>query len=363
MTDTLRLPRRRGVLALLASLPVAARSGNTHAAPAAGAPIGPTTIDAATVLVGGPDGGPLDRWGRVVQPALAQALPPETALTRASVGGPDGVTAANRFATRGDPDGRTVLLAPGDAAIAWLVGDPRAKYDLGRWTSVMVCLTPGVLMVRPGALKGKQPVRIGVPALASTTLAGVMALELLGAAAEPVIGLPATGRSAPTGAPLNLAAAFGAGTVDAVLARGHHVDEQVRVLIQAGARPLLALGGRTETGQLTRDEAFPTVPILTEMTSTTGPMLDAFHAAAIAARLEFALVLPQLTPAGRVALWRQAAHEATGALDVQALALLLGARPMGGAEASANAGAVAASQPALLALRRWLGTRYHWKPA
>ena len=31
----------------------------------------------------------------------------------------------------------TVLLAPGEAALAWMVGDPRAQFDVGHWVPVM----------------------------------------------------------------------------------------------------------------------------------------------------------------------------------------------------------------------------------
>lgn len=345
MTDAPPCPRRRSLLTLLAGMPLIG-----HAAMATPVPRPASTIAEAMVLIAGPDGGLLDRWSRVVQPALAQALPPETMLTRNAVGGPDGVTGANQFATRGDPDGRTVLLAPGDAAIAWLVGDPRAKYDLGRWTSVMACLTPGVLVVRPGALRARKSVRIAMPGLASTGLAGLLALEILGVAAEPVLTVPADG----------IAAAFGRGAIDAAFARGHKVDRQVADLVAAGGQPLLALGGRDETGRPVRDEAFPSLPLLTELTAAS-PLLDSYLATATAARLECTLVLPQLTPAARVALWRQAAIEATAALDVQALALAVGARVVSGAEASAAA--PLASPEALTALRQWLASRHKWRPA
>jgi hypothetical protein len=336
------------VLTLLAGLPLIGRAALATPAPT-------STIAEAMVLIAGPDGGLLDRWSRVVQPALAQALPPETLLTRNAVGGPDGVTGANQFATRGDPDGRTLLLAPGDAAIAWLVGDPRAKYDLGRWTSVMACLTPGVLVVRPGALRARKSVRIAMPGLASTGLAGLLALEILGVTAEPVLSVPTEGVAE------GVAAAFARGTIDAAFARGHKVDRQVAELVAAGGQPLLALGGRDEAGRPVRDEAFPTLPVLTELTQSNGPLLDAFLSASTAARLECTLVLPQLTPAARVALWRQAATEATAALDVQALALAVGARVVSGAEASAAAPLT--SPQAMQALRQWLVARHKWRPA
>ena len=47
------------------------------------------------------------------------------------IGSADGVTGANQFEARGAPDGQTVLLVPGQAAVAWMVGDPRAQFDVG----------------------------------------------------------------------------------------------------------------------------------------------------------------------------------------------------------------------------------------
>ena len=49
------------------------------------------------MLVPGPDGGPIDRWARLVQPALAQSVAPGAVFHQEIVGGADGVTAANQF--------------------------------------------------------------------------------------------------------------------------------------------------------------------------------------------------------------------------------------------------------------------------
>lgn len=305
-------------------------------------------VDEATLLVAGPEGGALDRWGRVVLPALGQALPPDVTLSRGNVGGPDGVTGANQFAARGEPDGRTILLAPSDAAIAWLVGDPRAKYDLGRWTAVMVGVAPAVLVVRRGVDMKKKPIRFAMPALASTTLAGVLALELMGARVEPVTAIGADRQIA----------AFGSGAVDAVLVRGPHVPDQLRTLGGADGVPALAV-----TQARARDPAFPDIPVSGEIMTGSAALLAAHLSTAAAARLEFALVLPQLTPATRVAVWRHAAAEATQALDLQAYALAIGARAVGGADASAEAGPIVASPEALKTLRAWMADRFKFKPA
>ncbi|MDR3536053.1 MAG: hypothetical protein P4L71_06100 [Acetobacteraceae bacterium] len=348
---------RRRLLGLLAGLSLAARVGEARAMRSAIA--GPIFQDAAAILVAGPEGGMLDRWGRVLAPALAQSLPPETPLRRLTVGAPDGVTGANQFGARVAPDGQTVLLAPGDAAIAWLVGDPRAQYDVARWVSVMVAVAPAVVVARPGSVVPGRPLRLASAGPAGPDLPAVLGLDLLG------VGLDLL----PPLADDALQAAIGQGGVDAAFLRGHRVPDQARALAAAGARPVFTLGALDPQGRVMRCPAFPDVPTLAELYPTirgqtlAGPLYAGWCAAAVASQLEFALVLPQLTPASMVALWRRAGDDAAGSLDIQALATANGLRALGGGEATATAGAAAADQPALLALRSWLSQRYNWKPA
>ncbi len=353
MTDPRPYLSRRRLLALAGVLPVA----GAHASPATPLQRPAGVVDAATVLIAGPEGGGLDRWGRTIQPALGQALSPNTTLTIVNAGGLDGVTGANQFATRGEPDGRTMLLAPPEAVLAWLIGDPRAKYDLGRWTTVMAATTPAILVLRQGLGLKQKPMRIAMPDLASTALAGVLALELMGGRAEPVIGV----------GPDAQVTAFATGGIDAVLARGARSEEQVQSLMQAGGWPVAALGaavpGPDGAGVSARDPAFPAVPTVGELISATSPLLESHAAIAAAARLQFTLVLPHLTPAARVAVWRQAAAEAAHTLDVQAMALAIGARTVGGSDAAVAANPIVASPAALQALRAWMADRFKFKPA
>jgi hypothetical protein len=313
----------------------------------------------ACILVAGPEGGLLDRWGHLLAPALAQALPPEIALHRTMVGAADGVTGANQFGARTAPDGETVLLAPGEAAMAWLVGDPRAHYDVAHWLSVMVAVSPGIVMARPGVMDGGRRLRMASPGPASIDLPAILGIEILG---REVNLLPPLGDEAQL-------AAIAQGGIDVAYLHGHKVPEQVRAMAAAGAQPLFALGAMDANGSAGRSLAFPDIPTLAELYPTVrgqtlaGPLYTGWCASAAASQLEFALVLPQLTPPAMVALWRRAGSEAAGALDVQSLALANGLRAIGGGEATATAGRVAAGQPALQALRGWLANRFNWKPA
>jgi hypothetical protein len=223
----------------------------------------------------------------------------------------------------------------------------------------MTVLTPGIVVTRPGPLSANRRLRFATPCVAGSDLPAVLGLELLGSRIDP---LPAMAEGSEPGALRD-------GAVDAVFLRGHKVPQQVAALTAMGGRPLFSLGALDGTGALARCSAFPDVPTLPELlTATRAPepsraIAVAWRAAATAARIECTLVLPELTPAAMVALWRSAGSEAAATLDVQAVALSLGVRAVAGPEATASAGAAVANQAAVLELRRWLIDRFDWRPA
>jgi hypothetical protein len=355
------LPRfgRRSLLAMLTTLPATTWAGGPFAAPAPATPVTPFT-ESPKLLVAGPSDGALNRWADALLPALEQSLPPDTSIHRMEVGSADGVTGANQFEARGVPDGMTVLLTPGRAALAWLVGDPRAQFDVGHWVPVAAGTCAAVVAGRPSALASNGRARIAAASPGSSDLAALLGVQLLGAPMEPVLGLIEPGAAQ---------SAFSQGAVDALLLRGHRVPEQVAVLAAAGAQPLFTLGAVDADGRTVRDPAFPDVPHFAELlmarngSNAGGALFDAWRAVAAAARLEFGLVLPQLTPASMVSLWRRAGADAVSALGVQATAAAVNVRPLGGPAATASTAALAADAPALLELRRWLAGRLNWRPA
>ena len=355
---------RRGALLALVGLPLLARSRRAVAArprfiPQAMAAPAAAFPDGATILVAGPDGGTTDAWTRVIVPALAQALPPETQIHKTASGGPDGVTGANQFYARGAPDGQTALLAPGAAAVAWLVGDPRAQFDAGRWVPVLGGATSGVVVARVGPSvfgPGGRP-RIAADSPTGAALPALLGIDLLGARGTPHFGLVA---------PEQARDALQQGAVDAVFVGGHNVPERVAALAPAGGQPVFSLGARNAEGVMVRDPLFPDLPTLTDMSASlggaplAGPLYEAWCAVATASQLDFGLVLPPLTPAAMVALWRRAGRQAALAPEMQAAAAALSVRPLANPAATAP---IAANAPALLALRRWLVTSFNWQPA
>jgi len=355
-------PYRRSVLGALATLPILGRPRMTLAAPV---PLVATPQDqvrfpdGATMLVAGPSGGLMAQWCQAMRPTLVQCLAPGLPFRQEDVGGPDGVTGANEFDVRITPDGRTVLLTPGDAATTWLVGDPRAKFDVAHWVPVMACVTPAVVVARASAFAAPGVVRVAATTPAGLQLPALLAIEMLGHRAQ-LVRVFQDDRS--------LREAFAQHAVDAALLRGHHVPQRAAALAQLGAVPAFTLGAVDTLGRLVRSAQFPNVPILPEFYAQRrgsrpgGPLFDAWRAAAIAAQLEFGMELLTVTPADMVALWRRAGVEAAKALQVEALAHSFAVQPIGGPEATATAAALAVDAAALTSLRQWLVERFNWHP-
>ena len=346
---------RRTALYGLASLPSLLVGPHANARAASAAEL---LTDDATILVAGPADGHLDQWANVLAPALGRSLPPGTSLRKQMAGGEDGVTAANQFEARVAPDGQTVLLTPGQAALAWLAGDPRARFDAAYWVPVMSGVTPAVVVSRvpSDALPSGAKLRIAAAGPAGPDLAALLAVELLGVEAVPLFNVQ--DRAAAE-------SAFGAHAVDALFLCGEDVPQRAAALAQAGAQPLFSLGLGDETGMVARDPSFMQTPTLIELArargdNPTGALFAGWRAAAAAAQLEFALVLPQLAPAALVSLWRRAAAQAAATPELQAAAI-------GGVRAIAapapNLPTVAADADSLLELRRWLASRFRWQPA
>ena len=227
------LARRRLLLALTA-LPALTRAGTLLAAPSqATATLAGTVTPFAEkprLLVAGPQDGTLNLWADALLPALEQSLPPDTSIQRVEVGSADGVTGANQFEVRGVPDGMTVLLAPGEAALAWMVGDPRAQFDVGHWVPVLAGTASAVVVVRPSTIAKNSRVRV---AAAESGQRGP------GRAAGARFARRAAGAGVWVGRHAAARNAFAKGEVDAVFLHGQHVPDQVNALASVGAQTLV----------------------------------------------------------------------------------------------------------------------------
>lgn len=343
---------RRGLLAAGLAVGMFARRAGAADGPFAGG---------ADVLVAGPAGGRLDRVADELVPALARGLPAGTALRRDLAGGPDGVTGANQFDARVAPDGASVLLMPGDAALAWLVGDPRARFSPGSLATVMAGVAPAVVMTRwpLAAIPPAASLRIAADRIAGPDLAGLLAIDLLGLRPQPIMGAvdPALAERA-----------VRADAVDAAFVVGPDAAQRIGRLAAAGLVPAFSLGVPGEDGAVMRDPVVPELPTLPELIASrrgkppAGPLYDAWRAVAASAQLEFLLALPALVPASLVSIWRQAAIQAVPAVGADEGTVA--ARILACPDASRFAApAMSADAATLIELRRWLGSRLGWQPS
>jgi hypothetical protein len=258
------------------------------------------------IIVGDPEGGKLSSWARLLGTSLGLRLSTDQSVRISHVGATDGVTAANQFDARTSPDGSTALLVSGLAAMAWLAADPRAQFDAGHWLPVATGLSSGLVLLsaaqsrRTNQPADLSPLRVATSGAAPLSIPALLGMSLLGRETRLV---------SEAQDPLPI---LRAGTADIALLHGPNAVEQALLGRAEGAVPLFSLGVTDEQGNLIRDPLLPEIPTLIELlpgsarpTPTTAQMA-AWRAAASATQVEFALVLPWLTPASAVARWRAA---------------------------------------------------------
>lgn len=312
------------------------------------------------ILVGGLADGRTARWSKAIALGLEDTLSPGMTLRLRPVGGPDGVTGANRLQTMAVSDGRTAAALPGDAAIAFLTGDPRVHYQPGEWIPILAGLNPGLILLRGGMarLADPVPVRLVAASPESPDLAAILAFTRLGVPTTPVFGL--RGSKAAT-------RAFAQGAVDAVMLSGDEIPADAAALEAEGGVPICSLGTVDEQGRTVRDPLFPNFPTVDELAISRNsrplsPSLNAaYHAVLAASRIDFLMVLPHLTPPAAVALWRQAALKALQdpALKSASVASAISLTVTRAAPATSP---LNAPPDALLALQQLLFKRYGWRP-
>jgi hypothetical protein len=298
--------------------------------------------EAATLLVPGPEGGPAAEFAARAAQGLARGLVQAAALRVSLLGGPDGITAANRFAASTAPDGRMLLLLTGQAAQTLLTGDSRARYEPRHWPAIAGRLVP-VLVAGRGALVGTQPLRIALPGPGAAEAGALLALDLIGRSATPVF-LPAG---------LGPDAAVGAGIADAVVLTGR--DAMART-VALGLVPWFSFDGERPG----RDPALAEVTSFGELVGDQrqAALVAALRAAGAALRVRGLLVLPALTSADAVALWRGAARnwveEAPESAETTA-------RRIGSEEAADVLATLCPPAEASTAYRDWLRRRLNWQ--
>ena len=294
--------------------------------------------EAAILLVPGAENGEVARFAGHAAAALARGLVQAAALRVVAVGGADGITAANRFASSTPADGRALLLLPGAAAQAHLVGDTRARFEPRHWPAVCGSVQPAILAGR-GALADQTLLRVALPGPGVAETAALLVLTLLGRRFQPVF----------TAQP---EVALAQGAADALVICGPGVHRTGGLGVSAWFS--------FDSQDAARDPSLPDVPSLGEMLAdrVRHEGVIAARAGGAALRTRALLVLPTLTSANRVSLWRGAAQrwaeEEPDALDG-------GARRVGGAGAAALLATLCPPPDVAVAYREWLLRRLSWR--
>jgi hypothetical protein len=277
------------------------------------------------------------------------------------MGGPDGVTVCNAFGARLDPDGSTIMFAPGAALTAWLEGDSRVKYDPGRWIATVVGATPAVLVGHaPLSARSSRPLRLAATNPIGPELAAFLALGLLGIPVQPVYGLAD---------PASLVGGLGRQMIDLAFLSGPKLHETLTQAEAAGAQALFSTGAQGCDGPTMRDPLLPAVPSFLEaaaslsITLPTDDRLAAYEAAAAASAVCFAAVLPELVRPSTLAAWRRGAELIGDSLSVAAVAVPQGVRLVTGVCAGNFLAEASRSAAALDSLRETMLTRYGWRPS
>jgi hypothetical protein len=314
-----------------------------------------------TLLSSGPPYGYIAGWAKLLGPHLLDGLPPDIGSSFDAMGGPDGVTVCNAFGARLDPDGSTMMFAPGAALLAWLEGDSRVKYDPGHWIATVVGATPAVLVGRSPLAPipaERAPLRLGASNPVGPELAAFLALDLLGLLAVPVYG---------PGDPDSLIGALSRNEIDLAFLSGPKMRDVLGRAAAVGAQPLFSTGALGCDGPTARDPQLPALPNFLEVAGRLGVSLAAddrlagYQVAAAAASVCFAAVLPDLVRPSILAEWRRGAELIGDSLSVAAVAVPQGVRLLTDACASSFLNQMSGSAVALDSLRRTMLRRYGWR--
>jgi len=308
------------------------------------APAGATPPEAATLLVPGPDDGPLALWAQRIGAALGRHLPHAAALRVQVLGAADGLVAANRFATSAAPDGRSLLAAAPVALHARMLGDNRVRFDPSGWLPVCGAAMPVLLAGRTRPPRPGVALRLGLAGPDAPEAAALMALDGLGFSVTPVFGITAALAEA----------ALAQGAVDAAVLAGPGLGARLAAI---GAQPWLL----AEPVPGLRDGMPAEVPMLAE---ALGPERAAITGAC---RPGFAVVgtralvvLPPLTPADILAGWRQAGQRWS---EEEARIPGDAARPLDAMDGAALLAALCPRPEAARLYREWLARRLSWRAA
>lgn len=277
-----------------------------------------------TVIVPFSEGGGTDSYSRLMAPLFEKNLPGHPTILVLNKPGGGGLSGANYYADHAKKDGTTVLALSTSSQSNWMLGDPRAQFELKDF--IPIILSPrGITLYTRGnlgiqdekTLKGKieklssyspEELNFGGKTPTSGDLALRVALSLLGVEVNSVWGLGGNG-------PMALGFERGEFTVnyDNTLS---FLQNRENMIEDGMAVPLFTFGVMDENGKIERDPALPDVPTVPEYYKAvfgkepSGAAYNAWKALmGVSVPLSKSWNLMAGTPKDVIEAWRTAAKE------------------------------------------------------
>ena len=317
MINTRRLCRRALLSASAALLGLATIAGATaQAADFSGKRI--------TIIVPFSEGGGTDSYSRFMAPYFEKYLPGNPKILIINRPGGGGLTGVNYYAAKASMDGTMILALSTSSQSNYMLGDPRAKFDMGDFVPIILSPRGITLYTRNNlgiqdakTMKAKieklrsyppEKLSFGGKTPTSGGLALRTALSLLGVEVNSVWGLGGNG-------PMALGFERGEFTLsyDNTLS---FLNNRAEMIKSGMAVPLFTFGVVNEEGQVERDPALPDIPTVDEYykavygKEASGPAYEAYRSLmAVSVPLSKSWNLMKGTPKDVVEAWRTAAKK------------------------------------------------------
>lgn len=249
-----------------------------------------------SLIVGGTKASRIGQLADTIATLFKQNIENNPSLSLQFTTGFDSVTASNLFDTRITQDGSIALMTSGSAIIAALATDPRVHFDYQRWIPVFSALTPITVISRqpfhnsiPDLLKNRS-MKVGVSTLVGKELPTLLGIELLQISTKPVIGIT------------NIATGIDAlrnRTIDILQIDSPEGFAELPKLLTEGFHVFFTFG-KDSSNYPSFSNLYTKLPHY----RTGNTLFEIWQTLALAARINFTVVLPMLTPSAQVTKWR-----------------------------------------------------------
>jgi tripartite-type tricarboxylate transporter receptor subunit TctC len=277
-----------------------------------------------TIIVPFSEGGGTDSYSRFMAPYFEKYLPGNPKILVVNRPGGGGLTGVNYYASKATKDGTMILALSTSSQSNYMLGDPRAKFDMADFVPIILSPRGITLYTRNNlGIQNEKTMKAKIAKLSSyppeqlsfggkTPTSGGLALRtalsLLGVEVNSVWGLGGNG-------PMALGFERGEFTLsyDNTLS---FLNNRAEMIKSGMAVPLFTFGVVNEEGQIERDPALPDVPTVPEFYKAvngkdpSGPAFEAWKSLmSVSVPLSKSWNLMEGTPKDVIEAWRTAAKK------------------------------------------------------